>query len=348
MPISLLHFWMRMVCGWTLAFITFQIAHADDPDRARLSPMIRRALAWLPEDTETVVAAQSFVISAPDPDAAAEPTAEQSNHAINDATPLVALGALGEQEMAEYLKPLVERKVLLALRGGRNYEWVSGTLPTYRTEGCAIVVFEKDLGETGTEWENTLRAGPGKIRKLAGRKVVAFPPTKAMRPARSSKWPGKLGVYLAVLNSNTIVCATSDKYLEEVFERIDTPPAGRALPDSLHEWNHVDSTAPFWIVRHISNPNEAPRVIDGVTWTLTKDRFQAVYLSVAGGEDRAAAAVRRRWQPDNLPVHPTIERHGDGTVIVSSTTEKLGSEALFWFAMNRYWLEAETGDSGTD
>jgi hypothetical protein len=328
-------------------FTATKVLRAEEPEQPSLSPVIRRALAWLPEDTETVIAAQSFTITVPDPNAAELPP-ERSKEAFNAAIPIVALGALAEEEMAKYLKPLVARKVVLALRGARNYEWVTASLPAYRMEGCLIMIFEKDLGEAGKAWEKMLRAGADEVRRMAGRDVFVHPPTKAMRPARPWNWPGKLGVYLTMLNADTILCATSDKYLEEVLERIDMPPTRRALPDTLPEWKHVNSMAPVWILRHNSDPGERARVIEGVTWTLANDRFQAVYVPVAGEEAKAVAAVRGRWQNEALAVRPTIERQKDDTVVVSSTTENLASDVLFMYALNVYWLEADSGEDTKD
>ena len=91
-------------------------------------------LAWLPENTETIVVGQSFVIRARDLRFAAYRASKQSRDFF-ETMPETALGALVEPEMEKYLKPLAGKKVVLALRGGRNHEWVSSTLPTYRTEG---------------------------------------------------------------------------------------------------------------------------------------------------------------------------------------------------------------------
>ena len=312
--------------------------------------MIRRALAWLPEDTETIVVGQSFTIRVPYVRGAIKLTVKEMKQDFHTYAQEMALGAIGEPEMAKYLKPLAGKNVVLGLRGGRNYEWVTSTLPTHRTEGCAVVIFEEELGEAGEEWIKMLSKGAEAVREIAGRNVFVFPPTKSMRPARKSEWPGKLGVYLMLLNSNTILCATSDKYLEQLLERVDTPPSNSALPDDLPEWKHVSPTAPAWMMRHISK-GRSRRVIQGVTWSVTKEQIHVVYVPIAGEHDRTANEVRRSWQSETDAVRQPldwpakIESLKDGAVLVSSTIENLNSDTVLGLSLlNLYYLEGESGD----
>lgn len=342
------HFWIGAAVVVALAGAFPQVTPGEEPLRPDLSPLIRRVLAWLPETTETIVVGQSFTFPHPQIAGAVEPTLNQSKESFPTIVQRIALGALTEPEMEPYLKPLAEKRVLVAVRGGRNYEWVSASLPAYRTEGCTVVMFDEDLGKVGLEWVNTLRAGAKDVRMIAGRTVFVFPPTKSMRPARDSKWPGKLGVYLALLKSDTILCATSDKYLEELLERIDTPADNRALPDQLREWKYVNPAADAWMLRHNVIPKDAPRVIEGATWTMTKERFKAVYVTVPGAEENAAHLVQEVWKPALPEVRPTIERLKDGSIAVSSTVDTSGADFLFGLGMMIYWLEADSVDRRTD
>jgi hypothetical protein len=333
-----------------LASVIPQVARADDAEPPALPPAIRRALTWLPEDTESIVVGQALTIRAPDMRGATERTVKKMKEEFHTYAQEMAFGAINEPEMAKYLKPLAGKKATLALRGGRNCEWVTSTLPTYRTEGCAVLIFEEELGEAGEEWIDALRKGAEAVREIAGRKVFVFPPTKSMRPARKSEWPGKLGVYLVLLNSNTILCATSDKYLEQLLERIDTPPADRALPDHLPEWKHVNSVAPAWMMRHLSKRKSRP-MIQGVTWWVTKEQIRVAYVPITGEHERTANEVRRSWQPETDAVlQPVdwaaiIESLEDGAVLVSSTIENLNSDTFLGLSLlNLYYAEAQSSN----
>ena len=54
------------------------------------------------------------------------------------------------------LEPLRGRKVEYVVYGAKNFDGVS-SLGSLRSEGCAIIVFEKDLGDAAKEWANRLR-----------------------------------------------------------------------------------------------------------------------------------------------------------------------------------------------
>ncbi len=330
----------------SLSGVATRSAGAEEAKRPTLSPAIERVLAWLPADTETVTAVQSFTIPAKKSDKEI-PNSEPSKEAFIEGERAGILGVLAALQDGKYLQPLAGEKVVLALRGARNFETVTSTLPTHRSEHCTVVVFENDLPGTSKEWIAALREGAGEVRKMVGRDVYVFPATNSIRPAREPKWPGKLAVYLVLLSSITLLCATSDRYLEEVLQRVNAPPAERALPANLPEWKHVDPEAPAWMVRHVpmtregSPPNQQAGIA-GVTWTMSADRFRVVYLPGAAVPERVEKTARDTWSPDELDVHPTIERLKDGTVVVSSTT-KNDSSAEFWFLLSLYYLEAEMG-----
>ena len=316
-----------------------EAAKADEPRHADLSPIVRRALSLLPENTETVVAGHSFAI----------PEELPPSEPLNTILPRTALGELNDPELAKLVRPLIGHKIALALRGGRNHEWVTASLPAFRTEGCTIVIFENDLGNAGVEWEKTARQRAAETRIIGSHEVFVYPPLGVMHKARATKWPGKMGIYLLLLDANTILCATSDKFMEEVLHRNDKPQPRRALPDSLPEWKHVDASAKWWCVRHLpqSRDPELPfvgeQVIEAITWGMEEKRFRAVFIPVAGADQSALRWVHRVWDKELFPVQPSIERREDGTIVVSANPDDLGETGLFLFALTMYWLEAVPG-----
>src|SRR5262249_35039552 len=108
-----------------LAQASVPVAHADNPAQAGLSDRARRALIWLPEDTESIVAGHSFTIST---EMLGKPLFE-SEKPFAELMATRGLGVLMDLD-AKYLEPVVGRKIALALRGNRNFDWVSASLPT--------------------------------------------------------------------------------------------------------------------------------------------------------------------------------------------------------------------------
>lgn len=328
------HFWFALLLVPALAGSAARIARGEEAKRPAVSPAMKRVLAWLPMDTETIVAASSFRMPAPQ---------KLDLGQIEFATfaRILACGELAALEKGSYLKPLADKKVAVALRGGRHFETVSA-FGSHRSEGCAVVVFEEGLGAAGQEWTDLLRQGAKAVRRVRGRDVFVFPSAVAMEPVFKLKpWQG---TYLVLLSPDTLLCATSDAYLEEVLQRVDDKPADRALPDSLAEWRHVDPSAPAWMIRHLPGDARKP-LIDGVTWSMHKDRVDIEYLAVANAADEVEKQARTRWQPTGLDLKSDFRRSDAGTVVVSLNA-KNGGPDNFLATLFLYALQNESGAVG--
>ena len=330
---------MRCFQWWCRLFVigfcaSLTVVIADDEKPAAKSPPVERLLAWFPVDTETVVAASSFHLQAP------VNLASGKIDLIAFAQTL-ACGELATLDNRNYLKPLVGKKVTVAMRGDRHFETVSA-FGAHRSEGCAIVVFEEDLGEAGNDWINLLRQGAKDVRMIRGRDVFVFPPTLAMEGIYKIK-PWQRTCFV-LLKPDTLLCATSDVYLEEVLQRVDTRPADRALPDTLAEWRRIDPSAPSWMIRHIPGSN-AKRLIDGVTWSTTIDRVNIEYLSVGNAEGEVEAQARTRWQSNGVDFKSDFKRSTDGSVIVSLDTS-VNDPDSFLAKLFLYALQNESGAVG--
>ena len=311
------------------------IAIADDDKVAKLSPASERVRAWFPADTEAIVAASSFRIPG-------EGAAGAEKIGLATFAQLLACGELAELEKGKYLKPLTGKKIAHAMRGGRGFETVSA-FGSHRSEACAVIVFDGQLGETAKEWTDLVRQGAKEVRMLAGREVFAFPSTVVMEGyVRPKPWQG---TYLVLLSPDTLLCATSDKYLEEVLKRVDTPHADRALPDSLAEWRQVDASAPAWMVRHIPRA-KGNRIIDGVTWSLKGDRIDIEYLPLENKADEVAAQARTRWRPDWVDLKSEFRRSADGSVIGTLNADLEDNPTLPLAMLLLYALQNESGAVG--
>jgi hypothetical protein len=221
----------------------------DNRERPETAPQIQRLIALLPRDTETLHVAQSYAMPAPGKDRLKNPPSVDLRRGCQ----LAAMEGLWQLDHGKYLGPLAGRKVAVALRGSRNVD-VASYFGSLRSEGCAVIVLETDLDADGKAWTEMLRTGARQIRKIGGHDVFVFDSTTVMEPSVTPKpWQG---TFLVLLTSKVILAATSDKYLEEVLANLDVVPAVRALPDTLPEWKHVDTTAPGWLLRHV--PETAP------------------------------------------------------------------------------------------
>ena len=231
------------------------------------------------------------------------------------------------------LKPLRGRKIECVVQGARNVEGVS-KFGSLRSESCTIVIFESDLGNAAKEWTESLRKGAESIKTLVGREVFVYPSPTVMNRwwYRETRWQG---AYYVLLKPNTLLCASSDRYLEEVLRRVDQTPEGRALPDTLPEWKQAEFDAPVWMLRHVPKVRERAHAV-GLTAAFTKRGFRVVYLPKKGSEVDLKQ-IEEQWLPPGLfdtsmrRGQLEIARQSDGTVVLSCSA-KPGEDTL-WF----YW-----------
>jgi hypothetical protein len=316
-----------------------QIARGEDATGPVLPPAAKRILAWLPNDTETIAVAQSFQIE----DYAA-PGDPKSRGNIDRGIRLVALEGLWDLNDWKFLKPLTGSKVVLALCGARNFEVVS-SFGSLRYEGCDVVVFENKLEDLAKGWLQTVRAGAKEIRRIENREVFVYPSITVMEPWVEQKpWQG---TFIVVVEPNTLLCATSDRYLTDVLRRLDAKLPDRAPLLDLPEWKHIDPKSSAWLLRHIPGQGRRHK-INGLTLSENNAGsgnnagFRVVYLPVAGSAERVLSSARGIWKPADFESHSDIRLQKDGAVVVSST---IIDPPLNWAI---YHLPGEDGSLNTD
>lgn len=315
---------------------------AEDAEKPAFTPLTRRVLSWLPLDTESVAVGQSFVMPAKLEDGIHFSDSVPSEEAFVAAMSARGLGVFLDLD-SKYLKPLAGRKIALALRGNRNFDWVSASLPTHRSESCSIIVFEEKLGDAEKSMTDSLRAGAEDTRKMFGREVFVFPASRQMRRDRAWTWRGTLGIYIVLLDQETLLCATSDTYLEDTLKRIDAKPGRWAIPENLAIWEQIDPRAPAWLVWHPAAVIEkygGEPLVNGIAWTVTQDQLRAVYLPTEAVAERLERSTRKIWKIGELDVQPKIERLNDEMVVVACSTKNLNTFGQFSLAFVLYQLEA--------
>lgn len=343
-------FWRCIVPCLALASLATAGAIADESKKESLSALAQNVLTWLPEDTESVVVRQSFALPTSLVEAVeGKPPADSAPTEVLflDSMSARALGALFD---VRFLRLLAGKKIELALRGSRNYDWVSASLPTHRSENCSIIVFEENLGPAGPELQNVFHREAIEKREIAGREMFVFPVVRNMRPERTTKSRGAPGIYLVMLDPKTLLCATSDTYLEDLLQRVDARPQRLAVPERAPIWRQIDPQAPAWMLWHVPAATiekfGGEPLVDGIACTVSQDRFRAVYLPNQIDPERVERVARRTWQPEGMDVHPAIEKRQDGAIVISSSTKRLNFDAKFWFSLALYHLEAGNGADG--
>jgi hypothetical protein len=222
------------------------------------------------------------------------------------------------------------RKIECIVRGAKNFRAV-GTPGSLCRESCAIIVFEKELGDAARQWADVLRKRATAVLTSVGREVFVFPPLTARC----------LAFDLALLSPDTVLCATSHRYLESVLRRADEVPASRALPDDLPEWKQVDFDAPVWMLRHIPEAAGKTRAV-GVTAGISKGGFRVTYIPRVGS-DFNIPDIGNQWLPGGLFQTPAsrdkrkIVRQPEGMVVLSS--EASPDDETVWFSWQLYFLQ---------
>ena len=305
---------------------------SEDTSDHKLKAIRERVLTWFPEDTETLIAAQTFTLPA-----AADmnvktwlfPTANPKTTEMLRAFALEEL--IGVQKGA-YLNACAGQKVAVVLRGVRNYEVVT-SFGGFRSEACGVLVFEQPVQDRVNDLAAKLKRDAKEMKQIGGHDVFVFPSTIAMEPwVKDATWQG---TFLVVLDSHTLMFASSDRYLEEVLVRVDTKATRRAIIDNLPEWRHVDMESPSWLVRHISK-QDSRSVIQGLTLTSTEQGFRVCYVPTEKAGHGVTTWVQSRWtiRPSQKLVE--AEQQADGTVTISSSIQP----SLIWPLLH---LPGETG-----
>ncbi len=316
-----------------------EIACGDESAAPPLPPAGRQALDWFPDDTETLAAAGSFQIERD----AAQHNPDQEMPKLDPpkvelGIRLFALEGFWELDGGRYFQALAGNRVVAALRGARNFDVVS-RFGSLRNEGCAVIVFEKRLDDIAKGWLQTLRGGAKQVRRIENREVFVFPSTTVMDHMEQKPWQG---TFILLAQPNTLLCATSDRYLTDLLRRLDAKSPGHAPLLDLPEWKQIDRKSGSWLLRHI--PDHRPRrKINGLTLSANSGGFRLVYLPSAKSDKRLVNRVRAMWNPQGLELQPDIRLQKDGTVVVASAS---GLDSQFVWAL--YHLPAEEGTLGAE
>ena len=110
-----------------------------------------------------------------------------------------------------------------------------------RYEGATLFVLDKPLGSHASALMSEL-----KRRAAAVVSVESFDVVQLRERLENDIWT----FYIAIARPDILIVATDGNYLADVLHRRATGDERRALPAALPEWRWVDTSAPYWALRH--------------------------------------------------------------------------------------------------
>ncbi|KAA6460093.1 hypothetical protein DYQ86_13650 [Acidobacteria bacterium AB60] len=198
-----------------------------------ISPLTERMLSWLPADTETVIGTTGPL---PIPAAARDATGN-SQAEVRDTFQryfLLSLSRLGAG--------FGDARISASLEGSRTFRPPNG-LGMASYQGAAIVVFTTGISAQAAAFLRDSSSNALRSEQIEGNTVEIF---------QDKVEQNILTTYVVFPKPDLAVVATDEGFLREVLSRINGKQGERALPDTLPEWKHVDTSAAFWAVRHYS------------------------------------------------------------------------------------------------
>jgi hypothetical protein len=285
------------------AFLSFGQAAKQPPRPNSRPPSLNEVLSWLPVDTETVLAANGPF---PFPDFDSPPGWEPEDQPLplaelNKTMRALVLGGFGSGNDG-LRKALKGSRVILALEGSRRFRSPTG-LGSTLFQGGAIAVLEG----APIDRDSLVRDVAGsseRIETVEGVKVAVFQEQK-----ESDTWT----FLVAFPRSSIVLVATDRSYLREILARMRVPGTARALPESLPEWKHVNTRAPFWGLRHFQRNDSAddptsPFLGDKAANVPDDDAVGATFWSDPANHKRVIVTYlsSNRQAPQILTSHVTI------------------------------------------
>jgi hypothetical protein len=204
-------------------------------------PAINELLSWLPEDTESVIAANGPFefpdLDRPSRDISGKPELEPADlQARLQVLPLSLFG-LDDGGLQQALKG---KRVVLALEGSRHFR-PPAALGEVQYEGCGIAVFGPGVILDADAFMRNAANSAVRFENIAGLRIAVFE-----KKLENDVWT----TFVGFPRTNIVLAATNVEYLRVVLTRINHPSTPRALPESLPEWKYVNTRALAWGVRH--------------------------------------------------------------------------------------------------
>jgi hypothetical protein len=191
----------------------------------RLSADVEDLLWWLPPDTETLMVTRTRA-TPPGP----------LSRALAQTFGDIGTGAAYAARVSRNLGA----RITLRVAGSRRFLPASGLGDT-RYEGAQIFVFDKPIGAAMARVLRGLETSAVQVEQIEGLRVVEF-----HDEMETDTWT----TYVTIPRPDVLVVATDRAYLAELLRRRGVRAEPRAFASELPEWWWMDTSAPFWALRH--------------------------------------------------------------------------------------------------
>jgi hypothetical protein len=295
---------------------------------------LNQIMNWLPDDSETlVVASGPFEF----------PRKLNEGRPFLESARSLSFGLVTQVHEGLLAKQLQGKKVLIAVEASRRFTPPKG-LGMMPFEGCQILKFDDTAHDVlQTAIETCLEKAP-KTVQLGDTKAAVF----------AEKWESdEWSLLVAQPQRGVLLCATNQKFLEQMLERMKRQNLDRAFPDSLPEWQHLNLDASVWGMRHYrkdfadtdpSSPLRAhaaanfpdPLAVGFVFWLDAKAEKAAKARYLTSAKD-ATKIVMQGWQHPSEDLTPTIKEIKPGVIeITVPISEDKGNGHMFLFVLLGY------------
>lgn len=306
---------------------------ADAGEKA--AQRLRQTLEWLPDETETVIAAQGPFKVLPG-------GWSQTPRTLTGYLESSAVGSFHGLRKGKYLPYFAGQTVLLSLEGARHFRSPFGLgLAPY--DGCHILLFDEKFAAAGDKLMDELKADANRSYKDDSHVILAFD-----EDWEDDRWR----IFVARPQPNVLLCGTDRAYLGRVLNHMIQNRPEKFPLLNLPEWKHVDTKARFWGIRHF-DPGNASN--DPTTPLTTEDRAandsdpqatgltfsfspgggsaKAVVKYLSGNKDRLAIA-QRQWTLTSEGLEPSIKlTDRDVVEITFSEVNDQAKSGIFWFVL---------------
>lgn len=311
------------------ALVSTAGVYGEEPAPPAALQHLEPILQWLPVDSETLIVANGpFEFPSPNRD---RPQFWESIRNL----PCFLLGEIRRGDLA---KQLQGKELLIAVEASRRFKSPAG-LGMMPFEGCQILKFEDNAHDVVQAVIDAAFESSSRTVSIGGIKAAVI----------TEKWESDQWTFwIAQPQRGVIVCATQQKFLEQLFERMQRQNVDRAFPDDLPEWKEIDVNSSVWGMRHYdkesaahdpSSPlrpkspaNRPDAHAIGFVFSYdakTPQRITARYLT---GAPDAVQIVQRGWHNPNEGLTPMIHEAQPGVVEITGVVDEKGSP-MFLFVL---------------
>jgi hypothetical protein len=272
---------------------------------------IQRLLAWLPDDTESLIVLR-------DPDC----------HVVTEGgfateMPCASEGALSAIRGGKFRKRLSDCETVVALQAAGGFR--EPTVVRGRTQyaGCQLVLFKEDIADTAKALIKDMAAVSDGVLEIAGRRVLRF----------DEEWHRQKWTFLVSFPTpHVLIVATDEHYLRELLVRIDdSADATFVTNERLKAELPLDAS--FWVLRQYkAKLRNEPGGSQGFLYRATD--WSDVDVIFVADDDTPPKAVAAMWTlPAPLETVPDVRHTGMGVFKVEYSFDERANYDVFWMLL---------------